>query len=94
MKVYEVGRLNNKIGIREALRETEHYFFFRAYDGRPERREKKDTPSYKLFSSWKKARDYIIWREKEHIGAAKLMLEEAEEWFERALNIPETEPEV
>ena len=94
MKVYEVGRSNNKIVIREAIRETEQFFVFQLPEIAKTWREMKITNDYRLFPSWKEARDYIIHREKEKIGAAKLMLEEAEEWFEMALNIPETEPGV
>lgn len=93
MKVYEVNHWNNKIAVRYAIRETDQSFFFVAHDGRQERREAKKTNGYRLFASWKEARQYIIAREKAQIGAANLMLEEAKEWFERALNIPETEPE-
>lgn len=91
MKVYMVGGYNEPIEVKEATRVTEKSVFFPP-DGirsTKERREARDSMSYRYFLSWDEAYAYVLKKTERAVEYHNIMLEGAEARLEKIRGLVE-----
>lgn len=87
MKYYKTASWQNGIGVVEVERETETSVFIGG------RRRAKNAGCENYFSSWEKARDYLIEKAATRLNNAARSLEEANSDYKEKLLLPLSEPQ-